>query len=207
MFILNGENFSNRLNYIHIRKNINLPYSQIKYIMKNFKEDENLIDLAEHILNYKTLENICCLNDMLNLIGFYLDNKKTNKFLVNFISVNAMELLRIGLTRKTFEEKFILVFGFICENSNVDLQPIKSVFEFFEEVKSILFHGRFLDCSTDNADPDAQTLFSSNISNEAFLAVKKFYLNMSNKVYLDAAFVNYLNNYLHLSVCLNSINI
>ncbi len=175
--------------------------------MKNFNDNQNLIDLAEHILNYKTLEKICFLEELLSLMGFYLENKKINKFIINFLSVNSLEILRMGITKKNFEEKMILIFGFICENSNIDVIPMKAVYEFFEEFKSILFHGKFLDCSTDNTDENSQLFFNANISNEAFSTIKKFYLNIRNKIYLDPAFVNYLNNYLHLSTCLNSISL
>jgi len=175
--------------------------------MKTFRDNENLIDLAEHILNHKSLEKICSLDDMLSFIEFYLANKKINKFIVNFISLNAMEILRIGITRKNFEEKFILILGFICENSNVDKNLIYAVYEFFEEVKSILFHGMFLDCKTDKSDINSDSHFNSNISNEVFCTIKNFYLNMSNKIYHDPAFLNYLNNYINLSTCLNSIKI
>lgn len=175
--------------------------------MHNFKDDENLIDLSEHLLNIKSLEKICSLDELLNIVEFYLRNKKINKFILNFTSVNAMEILRFGITRKNFEEKMILIFGFICENSNVEYTLINSIHEFLEEFKSILFYRKFVDCNTDLSDESVDSNYNSNISDENFLTIKKLYLNLSNKIYLDEAFVNFLENYLRLSTSLNTLQI
>lgn len=207
LHILNAANLSWNSDDVFVSKKVNIKYSQIIAVMSQYPDDENLIDLSEHVLNIKCLEKICLLDDLLNIMEFYIVNKKINKFALNFICVNAMEILRMGVTRRIFEEKIIFIFGFICENSNVQAHPMAAIYEFFEEFKSKLFHGRFIDSVNDFSDITGSTYYNANISDEAFDTIKTFYKNLSNKIYVDEGFLNYLNNYLHLSNCLTNLQI
>ncbi len=199
--------FENSNDEVFIKKFVNISYSNMIISLRYFQDDDDLRDIIEHVFIIKSKEQICNLDNLLKLIEIYLSNFKVNSYLVNFICVNAMENLRLGITKKEFETKMLLLFGFICENCYLIKEKNDSIFEFLEEFKSILFHKKFLKSDIQIDEEYSNTHYFDNISTEAFNSIRKFYSNISNKIYMDESFLNYLYNYLHLTNNLNTLNL
>ena len=162
----------------HVKKMIDkadlsiLRFDQLVYLLeKTDKVTEIDLGLANKLEDYG-----CSLNVMTSYIEEMMKKGKVSKFSVFFVASQLRQILaNESIDVKTFENKVLLAFGFICQFEK-EVNFNETILEFFEHFKRFLFTAKFSD--------------GSSISQQAFAFIREEFAKVEN--YKDRTFDEYL---------------
>jgi hypothetical protein len=184
-----GTNELNKMNKNYSTIAMDLRYDEICKILSIYKDDCIMINLCEVILHLKLKHHICPVNILMDIVGIYLNHLHINKNILHFIAFNCIEHLSNTVTKYSFEKDFVLIFGLICNFSQL-VPNSETISEFFEEFKSTLFHNRFLNLF----EKDMGTL-----SNRSLVEIRNFHDALKDTNYFDKSFAKFVDNTINLS--------